>query len=267
MMEDQSPKAEKNTEDNIVHTIDKTDLQEATMKRSRLKSAQTATAKKNIVMLIIGLIALGIVLLFVGPPLLIQFSILLGNMRSDEDVNAVNTQEESFVAPPVLKQPEKATKEKTITIKGTAEPKQTIELYVNGDLKEKKSITGSDFTFSGVELKEGENMIRVVAVSGKKESNLSEPVKVTYREKAPEIEVETPKDGDAFSGGVSILKVKGKTAPHAKVTINDAWAIMDDEGIFRYDFRMQSGENKILVKATDEVGNVTEKEVKFTYAP
>jgi hypothetical protein len=234
------------------------------MTRSRLKTH----ARNNIILLILGSVALIIFLIIFGPFLLINLSLLLGNMQDESSQAAITENEaQSFVPKPILTQPKKATKESKITIKGTAQNAKTIELYVNDSLSEKESISGDEFSFSDVSLKDGENRIKARAINGKNKSDFSESVRVAYRQKAPEIEIETPRDGDSFSGGVSLLKVKGKTAPYARVTINGALAIIDDEGIFRYDYRMQGGENKLMIVATDDAENKTDKEVKFNYSP
>lgn len=252
----------------LVHTIDQEEFKKATMTRSRLQDGKSSKMKRNLLLSLLGVIALLASLFLFGPQLLVQYSILVGNMRSESEEAEKNENiDEQYVPPPSLQTVDKATKEKNITIKGTGEKGQTIELYINNKRVDRTTVKTDEFTFAQISLNEGENVIKAKAIKNKKASIFSNEIKTTYREKAPEVELETPKDGDAFSGSVSVLKVKGKTAPYAKVTINDAWAIMDDEGIFRYDYRMQSGENKLMLKITDEVGNVTEKEVKFTYFP
>lgn len=233
------------------------------MTRSRLQTH----AKNNIILLVLGTVALIIFLLVFGPYLLINLSLFLGNMSSDTQTTTNKEATQSFVPKPIVVQPKKATKEPKITIEGSASNAKTVELYVNDSLSEKEGVSGDEFSFTDVSLKEGENRIKVRAINGKNKSEFSESVRVAYRQKAPEIEVETPKDGDAFSGGVSLLKVKGKSAPYAKVIINGALAIIDDEGVFRYDYRMQGGENKLMIVATDDAENKTEKEVTFNYSP
>lgn len=234
------------------------------MTRSRLKTH----AKNNIILLILGTIALLIFLFFFGPQLLINLSLFVGDMKKESDqptTTGQNTQ--SFVPKPIIIQPQKATKESKITIEGSAQNAKTIELFVNDSLAGKETMNGNEFTFNDVPLKEDENRIKVRSINGNNKSEFSETVRVAYRQKAPEIEIETPRDGDAFSGGVSLLKVKGKSAPYAKVTINGALAIIDETGTFRYDYRMQGGDNKLMIVATDDAENRSEKEVKFTYSP
>jgi bacillopeptidase F len=213
--------------------------------------------------------ALVIIVLFVvfGIQLLINFSLFLGKLHSNDDSVTKNETQEVFTSPPSITASAKAVKDPSVAITGEAQHDQTIELFVNNSLVDKKKVTGDTFSFAKVSLKDGENTIKAKAIAGKNESDFSEPLKVIYRQKAPDLDVDSPKDGDAFSGGVSILKITGKTAPYAKVTINGAWAIMADSGIFRYDYRMQNGDNTIKVVSTDEVGNSTEKEIKFTYSP
>lgn len=236
--------------------------------RSRLYKVKESQLKRNILLTIGAVFLLGLVMFFAGPAILVQFSVLLDKVKNNDAQQIVSEEEQAYIPPPLLKKPLKATKEASITISGEAEKKQTIELYVNNSLVNKASTgNASVFHFDKVSLREGENMIRTRAVAGKTKSAFSNAVKVIYREKAPDLEITNPHEGDAFTGDQTTLKVTGKTASHAKVTVNDAWAVMDDEGNFQYTYIMQSGENKLKIAATDEAGNKNEKEIKFNYSP
>lgn len=251
-------------DDPLLHELDVQKVHDNTMTRSRLRTH----TKNNLILLVLGIIALVVFLIFFGPLLLINLSLLAGDMRAEHEViTKENEKKETFVPKPIINSPVKTTKESSISIEGTAQNADEIELFVNDSLVDTKTVNDGNFSFTKVPLKPGENQIKARAIQGESKSEFSESKHVAYREKAPELEIETPKESDAFSGGVSILKVKGKTAPYAKVTVNGARAILDDSGSFRYDYRMQSGENKLMVTATDEAGNKTEKEVKFTYSP
>jgi hypothetical protein len=256
---------EKIGEDNkLLHELDVPENSDTTMTRSRLKTH----TKNNLILLALGAVALVVFLLFFGPQLLINLSLLVGDMRDEQEtITEENEKGQVFIPQPIINTPVKATKESAVDLKGAAQNARTVELFVNDSLVDKETVNDDGFSFTKVPLKAGDNHIKARAIDGKNKSAFSESVRVVYREKAPELEIETPRDGDAFSGGVSILKVKGKTEPYAKVTVNGARAIIDDTGTFRYDYRMQGGDNKLMVITTDEADNKTEKEVKFTYSP
>ena len=161
-----------------------------------------------------------------------------------------------------------ATNSATITLSGTAGEKQTIKLYKNNDYisdttTEKKGL----FVFEDIRLSKGENSFKVKAVTEqKKESTLSEEQIITYLTEAPMLEIEQPSDGQSFSKDNNPITVKGKTNPNVKVTVNSLWAIIDNEGIFSYTFRLQNGENILIIVATDQAGNKTESSLKVTYS-
>ena len=260
----------KQPQDNeLLHELDVEKGIDATMKRSRLQKTALSRFKHTIALLILGCIALGVFLFFFGPQLIINFSLLLGNFNAggNEQAAAEKSNEDVFVPRPEIRTDVKATKESTITVEGSVLNGTTVELFVNDSLVGSEEVTDGKFTFRDVPLKEGENRIKAHAMEGDVTGDYSETLRVVYREKAPELEIETPKDGDAFSGGVSILKVKGTTTPYATVTINGSRSLVGEDGAFSRDYRMQSGENHLVIIAADEAGNKTEKEVRFTYSP
>ena len=256
-------------QDELLHKLDVEKESEEAMKRSRLQKTALARFKHTIALLILGCIALGIFLFFFGPQLIINFSILLGNLNaeSNEQTEAKKSSEDVFVPRPEIRTDVKATKESKITVEGSVLNGSTVELFVNEKLIGTEKVVDDAFTFDNVPLQDGENRIKAHAKEGNVTGDYSQTLRIVYREKAPELEIETPKDGDAFSGGVSILKIKGSTAPHATVTVNGSRALVDDEGIFTRDYRMQSGENHLVITATDEADNITEKEIRFSYSP
>ncbi len=259
---------EKESEKELVHPLDESDIISAEpMKRSRLQQARASRSLHTIILLAIGTIIILVLFFVFGIQLLINFSLFLGKVNGNDKVVSKSDTDEVFAAPPTLTASAKVVKDPSVSITANGQKDEEIQLFVNNSLVDKKKVSDTSVTFDKVPLKGGANTITAKAVAGKHESDLSEPLKVIYRQKAPDLDIDTPKDGDAFSGSVSILKVKGKTASYAKVTVNGAWTIMDDSGTFTYDYHMQSGDNTIKVVSTDEAGNTTEKDVKFTYSP
>ncbi len=238
------------------------------MSRSHLKNHLQKQAFKNIAFALLGIIVLIFVLFQFGPQLLINFSLMVDKLKGDKEVSSSN-QDLSFVSPPMLGTMPSATNSAIIIVSGYSLPKQTIKLYVNGDFVDKKE-TKEDkgFTFEEVELKSGDNDIKVKAVTeDNKESDYSSIIKIRYVNKLPSLDIDSPSDGQSFSKDQNQIKVSGKTDSGNKVTVNDFWAIVDDEGKFSYQLHLQNAENKIKVEATDEAGNKTTKEIKVIYSP
>lgn len=61
------------------------------------------------------------------------------------------------------------------------------------------------------------------------------------------------------------LTVRGKTAAHAEVFVNDEEAVADASGNFVVTLTLEEGENPIIIVVTDEVGNTAQAEMLVTY--
>lgn len=239
------------------------------MADSRLNKNLQKKALRNIFLSVIGIIAVGYVLVQYGPQLLIGFSIAVEKLTGSKDTSSSSSDDVSYIAPPTLNSMESATNSAKIIISGYSQPKQTVKLYVNGELKDTVEVkSDKGFTFQDVPLEPGDNDIKAKAISEHdKESDYSTPMRITYVNKQPTLDIDSLSDGQSFSGGQSPLKVSGKTDTGNKVTVNGFWAISDDTGKFSYTLPLQNGENKIKVEATDNAGNKTTKEIKVTYSP
>jgi len=241
------------------------------MNRSRLSRRLEKQTVRSLIGSLIGIAVIFFVLIKFGIPLLVNFSLLVSGTKDTKDVNISKT---TFISSPVLDALPNATNSATIKISGTAMPKQTINLYLNGTLEDKTDVRDDKtFVFNDISLKKGENLIQTKAAnkdtSGKKtqeESDFSSSITVIYKKDAPSLAVSSPSDNQSFSKDDKIATVKGKTDTGVKVTVNTFWAIVDGAGNFSYNFPLQNGDNKIKIIATDEAGNKTEKEIKVTYS-
>lgn len=238
------------------------------MPRSRMRWATEQRSKKTLLITTLSLLALIGVLLAFGPSLLVNFSVLLGNLNGSEEKTNTN-ETPSYIAPPVLDPQPDATNSARIHVSGVASAgtQDQIKLYVNDEVLDVTHPKTNDmFTFDNVPLKEGENEIKAITIIKDKKSDYSSPITILYLKEPPELIIDEPKDGDSFNGDDSPFMVKGKTNPGARVTINDFLPITKDDGTFSYSLPLQNGENKIKVIATDKAGNKTEKEIKVTYS-
>lgn len=209
----------------------------------------------------------GILLLF-GTQLLIGFSLILERFTNPKDETS-NKKDISYIAPPLLNPMPSATNSASVNISGFSLSDRTVKLYVNGELIDETDVDDKkSFLFQDIALEEGENEIKAKSVSKEdKESEYSDPIKISYISKAPTLDVEAPADGQTFQKDQDKLQVTGRTDPGIKITVNDFWAMVNDEGRFSYTVRLQDGENRIKIIATDNAGNKTEKELKVTYSP
>jgi hypothetical protein len=234
------------------------------MIRSRLSRRMEDKTKKNFIFSVLGIILIILLVLKFGIPLLVNLSIFLSGSQNKEETKIQNT---SFIAPPVLDSFPIATASADIIVSGIASKKQTVNLYINGELV--NTVNADDkgmFDFKET-IKPGENTIKATVVTNNKESDFSNIITTTFKSAAPSLNINSPSDNQSFSKDQNVIEVKGITDPDVKVTVNGYWAITDNNGNYTYNLHLQSGENRIKVVATDIAGNNKESEIKVTYSP
>lgn len=234
------------------------------MSNSRISRRELHQSKKKLIYSLVGIVVVLFLLIKFGIPLLIQFSLFVSGKQNQGTTQA--TDQPMFVAPPALNQQFSATNSAKIKMTGTAQSNQQIKLYVNNSVVDTQSTKDDgSFSFDNVTLSTGSNTIQAKAEKDNKESGFSNTVTISYLNKAPNLDVNSPSDGQSFSKDPS-LTIKGKTDPDAKVTVNDFQAIVNDDGTFSYNMQMQNGDNQLKVIAQDAAGNKTEKDLKVTYS-
>lgn len=217
-------------------------------------------------MMVLSVILIFSVIMF-GIPLMARVSLVLDSLKGASE--PVQSTDASPVLPPRLSVSFEATNSAQISVDGYSNEGNTIEIFVN-DKKVGKVVVSKEgtFNFSDIELTEGENTISAIATgtNGKKSSE-SEPLKVSYKKTPPNLEIESPKDGDSFSKDNKEIKIKGKTDPGSKVYINDRIAILSEDGKFEFNYVLSDGDNTLKIQAIDQAGNKKEVEVKVKYSP
>lgn len=213
------------------------------------------------VFITIALIALGIgALTFFAPTVGTIFGFFSKNRNKNYDAVIIPN-------PPVLADIPEATKEKEINITGYAQAGLTIKLYVNGPEKA-ETTAGADgvFTFDKVALVKGRNTIFVKAINSENSmSDKSTTYVITVDEKAPEIDIESPKDGDTIRNLDKRVIVKGKINEKATIKINERTAVVKPDLTFEFLLGVNEGDVEIKVQATDEAGNSSEKKFSIKY--
>jgi hypothetical protein len=246
-------------------------VQNKFMARSHIRRKLEKQSKKTFFLTGFGLIIIFVLLVLFGQTLLINFSVLLSQVKNGgAQDNSSISQDFLYIASPILDPQQDATNSAKIKISGVESsniPSQ-IRLYVNDELVDVEDTKANGtFSFDEVKLKEGANTIKAVAKIQDKTSENSNILTINYLKNVPSLTIDYPQDQDTFSGENSTLSVKGKTDPGDTVRINDYIAITKNDGSYSYGLKMQNGENKIKVVAMDQAGNKTEKEIKVTYSP
>jgi len=236
------------------------------MNRSRLTKRQAKKSLVNLFWSILGIIAVIFLLVKFGIPLLVNFSLFISGSRANQE--SKNTNQTTFIPAPIFTTQDMATNSATTTIKGSTLAKNTVVVYVNGNIADKIS-AGEDGNFSSeIALSRDENIVKAKAVNPEgKESEFSQNLIIVFKSTPPTLEVSSPSNNDSYSKDQNIAEVKGKTDPQVRVTINGFWAVIDEENNFSYNLMLKEGLNEIKIEAADRAGNKTEKKLSVTYSP
>lgn len=232
-------------------------------KRSRLARKRESESKKNFALSLLGIFVVLFLLIKFGVPLLANLSILL----SGQNKGTASTAENIFLSQPSLDPLPTATNSASLVVTGKSEANSTVDLYINDSITDKSDV-GSDNSFKfNVTLSNGDNKIYVKARKGSNTSLASDSLDVFFKNSKPNLTVSSPTDGQGFSKDQNTVLVSGTTDPQTKVTINDYWAVIDQNNNFSYQLKLNNGDNNIKVVAQDLAGNTTEKDLKVTYSP
>lgn len=241
------------------------------MGKSHLKKSLEKKSKRSLLITSVGIILFIIIIIIFGQSALVNFSILLG--RGKDSQNTLETDKIStdiIISAPELSSQLDATNSAKIDINGSifTDLKVQIRLYRQDELIDVIDINEENsFTFKDIELIEGSNKLKSVAVYKGKTSENSNILTINYLKNNPTLNIEYPKDGISLSGGNTAITIKGKTDSGNTVSVNGYKAIIKNDGNFTYDLTLTSGENKIKIISTDKAGNTTEKEIKINYSP
>lgn len=233
--------------------------------RSRKYKKNTSSTKRLVTY---GIITFIILLVFSiwGITLLANLSNIWDTLRGSQ-VSAP-AGDSTAPPPPTLNSLPQYTSSPKITIAGSTEAGATVTLYKTG-LELDKQLVGNDgqFSFKNVALKEGSNSFTAKALDGAgNESEDSRAVEITLDTVAPKITLTEPTEGTTTSS--QYVNVAGKTDPRATVTVNDQQQIVSPDGSFSGTVTMtQSGNNTVMVVATDLAGNKTQVTRTVTYSP
>lgn len=232
------------------------------MIESRVKTNLKKKAYHNIALVVLGIIAIIVLLVFFGTKLLIGFSLLAEHGNGD-DSTAKTQQKNQYVAPPTFNPIVEATNSATIAVSGKGTADQTVKLYINGNLVDDITVQDdNNFNFSSVHLNDGQNTIKAITLTkDNTKSDYSNELTIAYIHNPPELTINQPQDGQGFNKNAGPVSIQGQTDPGAQVTINDAIAIVDDQGKFNYLYNLKDGDNGLKIVATDKAHNQTTKEL------
>jgi bacillopeptidase F len=236
----------------------------AEFKRSRLERRADEQITKKTIFLGIFTVLLFVFILAFGLPLLVRFSVFLGDSKNKHDSST-----KEAVLPPVaprLVVPFEATNSANINITGYAEANVGVELMKNDVSVGKTQVSGSgDFVFNDVELNEGDNVFTAVAITDKGgRSETSKPAVVLYTTRAPQLTMTNPSE-DTLTVDYADFDIIGQSEKGVSVTVNSRVAMVDDDGKFKFKMQLNAGKNDIEIVVRDMAGNETKKKITITY--
>ena len=235
-------------------------------RKSRLQKVEDKKDTKQAIFFAILTVVVLILIVVFGVPSLIKLAIFFGDVRSS---NTPIEQKDSSIGlqPPTLSLFYEATRSANIDIKGYGLADSKIKLYINGRSMATDTNLKGDFIFRSVNLSEGENKIEATTIMDNEESKPSRTISIIYGNQAPDLIIDTPKEGQKYFDFDKDATILGLTEVNASLYINDRLVIVDRDGSFESKVRLIDGENKIMLKAIDQAGNQTEKELILKYFP
>ncbi|MFO1540896.1 MAG: hypothetical protein ACKOTZ_10735 [Chloroflexota bacterium] len=119
-----------------------------------------------------------------------------------------------------------------------------------------------------VPLKRGENRIEVALVTPEGEGPRSAPVFITLDTQPPRIDVDAPRDGAIVT--TTLVEVRGTSEPGLEILVRNTTngaeqrVTTADDGSFGLEIRAGTGQNRIVLSATDAAGNRREETLVIT---
>jgi hypothetical protein len=146
-------------------------------------------------------------------------------------------------------------READLTIEGLTDPDAVVQ--VEGEPTVIPVDVEGRFTVKR-QLSEGSNTIQIIATdpAGNIATMAREVILVT---RPPEVMIENPANG--FWTNESLINVTGVVPAGASLKVNGQEAAVNEDGQFEREIILQEGDNIVNIAATDDVGNVTSKEI------
>ena len=218
----------------------------------RLARHEERNIIKRIFFLSIVSLVLVILLLTFGINILGKFADFLGAFIGNK--NQQQTTSNAIPEPPRLDPLPHATNSARLAVSGYAQDGKVLIFQDDETVGETEAQDGK-FKYENVNLKTGENQISAKVVStGNKESDFAPSQKIIFDKTEPKLEIETPVEGQSFSGD-NRIKVSGKTDADSQVYANGFLAAVNSDGHFEVYVPLLEGESTIEIKAQDEAGN------------
>lgn len=205
-------------------------------------------------------------LFFFGVPAVGKFAAFVSDLAKGQ--KPITRTDNTPPAPPQINTVPEFTNQKSVKLTGSSEEGATVKLTFNSSEEEVVAGKNGEFSFD-LKLIKGVNKFEAIAVdTAGNESQKTKEYKITFDDESPELTIDSPDDGHQFYGSHERqVQINGKTEEGVNVTVNDKYVSVESDGTFQFTTTLNEGENKFNVKATDQSGNVTEKELTLNFTP
>ena len=170
---------------------------------------------------------------------------------------------------PFLNDVPEATQSSTLNVQGLAEPGVKVELYVDGS-KISDSISDSNgvFLFDNIPVGVFKQEIYAKAVDEAGNiSNESNHYSIQQDTTAPEVEITSPDKKELSHRATEhAYRIVGKSEPGVTVTVNEQLAVVNPNGEFFANLRLEEGGNNIKIIVKDKALNETVSEVYINFS-
>ena len=234
---------------------------------TRLQRLEERRNVRRAILMILGSIALILFLIWAGIPVLARLAGLISDLTMTS--KPVDRTDLIPPGPPQIRSDFTATNSRIMTLSGNAEPGTTVYLTHNEEAAG-NVVTKEDgaFEITDLVLSEGQNIFFAVAFDqAGNQSQMSSAVEIYHSTKTPKLELESPTDRQEVKGKTGRVDVKGITDPGVRVTANERFIIVSEDGRFSGSIDLKEGENTIAVVAVDRAGNQAKNEVAVIYQP
>ena len=233
---------------------------------SRLASVEERKNTRSAILFIVLSIVIIAALFFYGIPVVGKFATFVSDLGKSG--SAITSTDKTPPAPPQFDNFNAFVNQQNVNISGSSEAGATIKLTFNGNSQNVLVDKDGHFQFS-VQLDNGDNTFSAVAVdTAGNISQKTQDYKITFDNKPPNLTIDSPTDGTTFFGSSQRqVTIKGAAEGGDQVTINDRIVVVDDSGNFQYTTTLSDGSNKFTIKATDQAGNTTEKDITLNFTP
>lgn len=216
--------------------------------------------------LFIIFIVVSIFLFTFGFKLVIQASVFLSNLLSNETTATQTTTEDpDFFGTIDVDSLPTATNSAQLMVSGTISEFDKVEIFLNS---KKVNVTKigklNEFSEEIGDLEKGENEIYVRAIATKaKKTKSSDVFTVQFLSEKPKLEINEPSDNATVNK--QELRVVGTTDKGNTVSVNNSPVVVDVNGMFQTTVRLKEGENKLEIKVQDIADTEEKKTITVTY--